>query len=71
MKNNKVFEGGQTVYTVNAKTNEVDEWIISGVIPGNKYILTRGKYQCVLPGKCIFDDRDQALAVAKKQNFLN
>lgn len=69
---NKEFEGGQTVYTVNNKTNEVDEWIVAGVIPtenGRRYILARGKFRLVLPARCIFESRGQALAVANKKKF--
>ena len=65
MKNKAKFNGGQTVYTVNNKTNEVDEWIVSGIIPEkNLYILSRGNFQCVLPGRCIFEDKNRALSVA-------
>lgn len=58
---------GDTVYTVNAKTNEVDTWTYQGYIPaGGKRViyLTRGVKSCVLPERCVFDSVEKARAVA-------
>ena len=63
---------GKTVYTVNAKTNEVDEWICFGEITGQYQgkkerlcLLEHEGKQTVLPKRCVFTSREKALDVAK------
>lgn len=59
---------GDTVYVINAKTNKIDEWTFDGVLKmpnGLFYRLVRGKEFCVLPRRCVFKTKDQALAVKK------
>lgn len=56
---------GDTVYTVNAKTNTVDAWTFSGgYIPGYTY-LTKGSKMCFMPSKCVFETKAEAEKVAK------
>ena len=66
---------GDKVYTVNAKTNEVDEWEYAGAFKGNGETLIQlidGDKTCFLPARCVFDTKEKALAVATKgQKFLN
>lgn len=66
---------GDKVYTVNAKTNKVDEWEYAGVFKANGQTLIQlvdGKKTCFLPARCVYTDKNKALAVARKgQNFLN
>ena len=60
---------GQKVYTINAKTNNVDEWIYNGYLPAEKELLVHlssGKEYCFLPARCVFSDKSEALAVARK-----
>lgn len=63
---------GETVYTVNAKTNSIDEWECFGEING----IYRGKgerlcmlehdgKQAVLPKRCVFTSREKALKISK------
>lgn len=59
---------GRTVYTVNNKTNKVDEWKYNGVLrtPDKLLVnLVNGKKSCFLPASCVFESKDQASAVAK------
>lgn len=63
---------GKTVYTVNAATNSVDEWIclakITGLYLGKKEklcILANNGRQLVLPKRFVFIDKEKALAIAK------
>lgn len=59
---------GQEVYTINAKTNEVDTWKYYGSIRTPKAILVRlvrGKRSCFLPARCVFTSKEAALKVAK------
>jgi hypothetical protein len=59
---------GDKVYTVNAKTNGVDSWQFGGALRSNGellYCLVKGKKQCFLPARCVFESREKALAVAK------
>jgi hypothetical protein len=64
-----MFDGGQTVYTVNNKTKEVDEWIIAGIISEQKqlYLLQRDRQTCVLPKRAIFDSKKKAQEIANKK----
>ena len=64
---------GKVVYTVNAKTNEVDYWVCSGEITGlyrgNKErlcVLRRDRKSCILPKRCVFESWEKASAVAKR-----
>ena len=57
---------GQTVYTVNNETNEVDEWKYGGKI-GLIVILHGDKGFCCLPTRCVFETHEKALAVAEAQ----
>lgn len=64
---------GKVVYTVNAKTNDVDWWVCSGEITapyrGGKErlcMLRRNRKSCVLPKRCVFESRDTALAIARR-----
>lgn len=60
---------GQTVYTVNAKTNEVDTWTYSGKIEHKReyrVILTNGKKQGAFPPRCVYTSYERALEIAKK-----
>ena len=63
---------GKIVYTLNAKTNTVDEWICIGQLTGQfrgkkerLCILQKDKKQLVLPKRCVFLTEKDALAVAK------
>ena len=62
---------GKTVYTVNNKTNKVDEWICNGemtcIYQGEKQrvcFLQNGKKQLVLPKKCVYLSAEKAREVA-------
>lgn len=62
---------GQTVYTVNNETNEVDSWEYGGCLRTEDELLVhlmRGKQYCYLPARCVFASESEALAVANKQN---
>ena len=59
---------GDTVYTVNAKTNKVDSWIYNGMLRTPDEILinlVNGKKSCFLPARCVYLSKIQALAVAE------
>lgn len=61
------MEEGQTVYTVNAKTNTVDTWIYSGHLKtkeGLRLLLTNGKKSCFLPARCVFESELEAKFIA-------
>ena len=66
---------GDKVYTVNAKTNEVDTWEYAGVFKTKDETLIQlvdGKKTCFLPARCVYDTKEKATAVARKgQIFLN
>ena len=57
---------GQVVYTINAKTNQLDTWLFNGTIQADKETLialvNRDK-RCMLPKRCVFDDKTIALNV--------
>lgn len=58
---------GQTVYTVNAKTNEVDSWKYSGEIPTKDGLLVHlraDNNQCFLPRRCVFETELEAKIIA-------
>lgn len=64
---------GKTVYTVNAKTNEVDKWICNGMFTGMYHnhkerlcVLTSGKKSCVLPKRFVYTTKYDAERVARK-----
>lgn len=59
---------GDTVYTVNAKTNKVDSWIYNGTLRTPNEILinlVNGKKSCFLPARCVYLSKIQALVVAE------
>ena len=60
---------GQTVYTVNAKTNKVDEWTLDSVLKSKKHkpllVLTDGKHTGVFPHNAVYPTRARALEIAK------
>lgn len=59
---------GQTVYTVNNKTNTIDEWTFNGVLnTGGKRLchLVNGKKYCFLPHNAVYSTRTKALQIAK------
>ena len=63
---------GKTVYTANAKTNTVDEWICFGEFNGlyqgkteRLCFLEKDKRRVVLPKRCVFLSKETALDVAK------
>lgn len=61
---------GQTVYTVNNETNEVDEWKYAGALPTKDELLIhlmRNRGECFLPARCVFETHEKALAVAEAQ----
>lgn len=61
---------GQIVYTVNAKTNEVDEWRYVTLLSTPKgYFahLRNGKKYCFLPVSCVYETREAALIIAKSK----
>lgn len=63
------MEVGQTVYTVNNETNEVDEWKYAGTLPTKDELLVclrRGKSECFLPARCVFTTKCRARAVANR-----
>lgn len=58
---------GQTVYTVNAKTNEVDSWEFAGTIKDDGEILVRlenGDKSCFLPARCVYETETVAKYIA-------
>ena len=58
---------GDTVYTVNAKTNEVDSWEYAGILPTKGELLvhlTKGKKYCYIPARCVFTSEAEAKKVA-------
>ena len=58
---------GQTVYTVNAKTNMVDSWEYSGLLKtreGVLLFLTNGKKRTYLPARCVFETELEAKFIA-------
>ena len=66
-----MIDVGKTVYTVNAKTNALDEWICVGEFWGTfrgkrerLCILRQGKKQVVLPKRCVFLTKEDARKVA-------
>lgn len=68
MKNKKNLSIGQTVYTVNAKTKNIDKWTLSGVLPSNgEYLcqLTRGTKYVFLPIRCVFKTEEEAKETLK------
>lgn len=59
----------QKVYTVNGRTNVVDEWDLVGTLPGENEklkVLSKGKRMCILPARCVFSDKAKALEIANK-----
>lgn len=64
------MKNGDTVYTVNAKTNKVDTWTYNGVMRTPTEILchlSRDKKYCFIPARCVFKTEAEALAVAEKK----
>lgn len=60
---------GQTVYTVNGKTNTVDSWECAGVLPTKDELLVclvNGKKMCHLPARCVFESEAEAKSIAEK-----
>lgn len=59
-----------TVYTINAQTNTVDEWLCTGEMTA-KYngkmerlcFLQKERKSLALPKRCVFETKDAALAV--------
>lgn len=61
---------GQEVYTVNAKTNQVDTWTFNGSIRTKDELLihlVNGKKYGFLPARCVYASKDEALAVARSK----
>lgn len=59
---------GQKVYTVNNKTNHVDTWRYAGTVTSGgekRYALNKAGKFMVLPPRCVFETKREALAVAK------
>lgn len=59
---------GQTVYTVNAKTNEVDEWIFDDIIKVEDktlFDLHNDMGRVMLPCNAVYPTRARALEIAK------
>ena len=62
------MEYGQKVYTVNAKTNEIDEWFYEGILPAENELLAclrNGKKYTHLPLRCVYLSEETAKEVAK------
>ena len=60
---------GQTVYTVNGKTNTVDSWEYAGVLPTKDELLVHlvnGDKWCYLPARCVFESEAEAKSIAEK-----
>lgn len=60
---------GQTVYTVNNVTNEVDSWTYAGALPSSTkgellLHLANGNKYCFLPAKCVFEKETEAKFIA-------
>ena len=58
---------GQTVYTINAKTNEIDSWTYMGSMRTEKELLiqlTQGRDHCYIPARCVFESESEARFVA-------
>ena len=61
---------GQTVYTVNNKTNKVDSWDYGGYLKSEHETLihlVRGRQFCFIPARCVFATESEAQEVAKKK----
>ena len=61
------MKSGQTVYTVNAKTNTVDEWTYMGIFrtPLTTLVHLRdGEMFCFLPINCVYETREKAEEIA-------
>jgi hypothetical protein len=65
---------GKTVFTVRADTNTIDSWTLDSILTlpdGDRAILKAPDGRtCILPMRCVFKTRDEALEVANK-NFYN
>ena len=62
---------GDTVYTVNGKTNGVDTWQYAGALPTKDELLVRlvnGKKICHLPARCVFKSELEAKFIAGSYN---
>ena len=62
------MKSGQTVYTVNAKTNAVDEWEYVNTfhtLDGKLAHLRNGKKYIFIPLRCVYETREKALEVAE------
>ncbi len=62
------------VYVINAKTNDVDSWILDGEITatyqGKKEtvcLLRKGRKSCALPKRCVFETEEAARAVLNRK----
>ena len=62
------------VYVVNAKTNNVDSWILTGEIKalykGKKEtlcLLNKGRKSCALPKRCVSQTEEAARAVLNQK----
>ena len=64
----------KVVYVANAKTGDVDAWILTGevnaIYQGVKEtlcLLKKGRRQCALPKRCVFESEEAARdALARK-----
>jgi len=60
---------GQKVFTINADTNELDEWTYGGDFTAQKdklLHLVNGKKYCYLPERCVYGTESQAREILKK-----
>ena len=65
----KNFKVGQTVYTVNNKTNNIDKWVYCGGIPAKDAFLCQLKndngQMMFIPEKCVFSSKSKAKKIKK------
>lgn len=58
---------GKTVYTVNNKTNDVDEWTCNAILYNELCMLHNDKGTVFLPLKCVFRYEYEARKLLEKE----
>ena len=61
---------GQIVYTINARTNTVDEWAYVGIFRTTFNTLVHlrdGARFCFLPKNCVYETKEKAEKIASKK----
>lgn len=60
---------GDTVYTINNKTNNIDSWTFGGLLRTPKEILAylaKGRKYCYLPLRCVFETEAEAKTIIER-----